>query len=50
MRQAELLGSNPSECQIVDLFHRVISSVILLKSIGRSNFDRGLHNNNVDSK
>ena len=27
-RQAEVLGSNPSECQICELFCRVLSSVL----------------------
>ena len=39
-RQAEDLGSNPSECHIFD----VLSSLLLLRSVGRSNFDKDLHN------
>ena len=44
-RQAEDLGSNPSECQIFfHLFRCVLSSLLPLRSVGRSNFDKGLHN------
>ena len=43
-RQAEDLGSNPSECQICYLFCCVLSSLLPLRSVGRSNFDNGLHN------
>ena len=43
-RQAEDLGSNPSECQIFHLFRCVLSSLLPLRSVGRSNFDNGLHN------
>ena len=42
--QAEDLGSNPSECQIFHLFCYVIFSLLRLRSVGRSNFDKGLHN------
>ena len=38
------LGSNPSECQIFNLFSCVLSSLLPLRSVGRSNFDKGLHN------
>ena len=38
------LGSSPSECQIFHLFRCVLSSVLPLRSVGRSNFDKGLHN------
>ena len=38
------LGSTPSECQIFHLFRCVLSSAVLLRSVGRSNFDKGLHN------
>ena len=38
------LGSNPSECQILNLFRSVPSSLLHLRSVGRSNFDKGLHN------
>ena len=38
------LGSNPSECQIFNLFRCVLSSLLLLRIVGRSNFDKGLHN------
>ena len=41
---AEDLGSSPSECQIFHLFRCVLSSVLPLRSVGRSNFDKGLHN------
>ena len=43
-RQTEDLGSNPSECQIFHLFRCVLSSLLPLRSVGRSNFDKGLHN------
>ena len=43
MRHAEHLGSNPSECLIFDLFHCILSSLLPLRSVGRSNFDKGLH-------
>ena len=43
-RQAEDLGSNPSDCQIFYLFRCVLSSLLPLRSVGRSNFDKGLHN------
>ena len=35
---------NPSECQIFYLFRCVLSSLLPLRSVGRSNFDKGLHN------
>ena len=38
------MGSNPSECQIFHLFRCVLSSLLVLRSVGRSNFDKGLHN------
>ena len=37
-------SSNPSECQIFHLFRCVLSSLQPLRSVGRSNFDKGLHN------
>ena len=43
-RHAEDLGSNPSECHIYYLFRCVLSSLLPLRSVGRSNFDKGLHN------
>ena len=43
-RQVEDLGSNPSESQIFHLFRCVLSSLLPLRSVGRSNFDKGLHN------
>ena len=43
-RIAEDLGSNPCECQIFYLFRCVISSLLPLRSIGRSKFDKVLHN------
>ena len=43
-QQAEVLGLNPSKCQIGRLFRHVLSSVIPWRSIGRSNFNSGLHN------
>ena len=43
-RQAEDLCSNPSECQIFHLFLHVLSSLLPLRNVGRSNFDKGLHN------
>ena len=43
-RQAEELGSNPSECQIFHVFRCVLSSLLPLRSFGRSNIDKGLHN------
>ena len=42
-RQAEDLGSNPSECQIFHLFRCVVSSLLPLRSVGRSNIDKGLY-------
>ena len=38
------LGFNPRKCQIINFFHCVPSSEPPLQSIGRSNFDKGLHN------
>ena len=43
-RQAEDLCLNPSECQIFHLFRCVLSYLLPLRSVGRSNFDKGLHN------
>ena len=43
-RQAEDLGAYPSECQIFKLFRCVLSSQLLLRNSGKSNFDKGLHN------
>ena len=43
-RKAEDLGSSPSECQIFHWFRCVLSSVLPLRSVGRSNFDKGLNN------
>ena len=43
-RKAEDLGSSPRECQIFHLFLCVLSSVLPLRGVGRSNFDKGLHN------
>ena len=43
-RQAEDLGSNPNECQIFHLIRCALSSLLPLRSIGRSNFDKGLRN------
>ena len=37
------LYSYPSECQIFYLFRCVLSSLLPLRSVGRSNFDKGLH-------
>ena len=42
--QAEDLGSNPIECQIFRLLRSVLSSLVPLQSVGRSNFDKGLYN------
>ena len=42
-RKAEELCSNPSECQIFHLFRCVLSSLLPLRSVVRSNFDKGLH-------
>ena len=42
-RQAEDLGSNLRECLIICLFPSVVSSLLHLRSVGRSNFDKGLH-------
>ena len=41
---AEDLGSTPSDCQVFYLFRCVHSSVQPLRSVGRSNFDKGRHN------
>ena len=38
------LSSNPRVCQIFYLFRCVLSSLLPLQNVGRSNFDRGLHN------
>ena len=48
----EVLGSTPGECQFFQLFRCFLSSVLPLRSVGRSNFDKGRHNSNnyVDSK
>ena len=35
------LGSNPSECQIFNLFRRILSSMLPWRNFGRSNFDSG---------
>ena len=43
-RQAEDQGSNPSECHIFYLFRCVLSSLLPLRIVGRSNFYKGLHN------
>ena len=43
-RYAEDLGSTPSECQVFYLFRCVHSSMQPLRSVGRSNFDKGRHN------
>ena len=43
-RQAEDLGSNHSECLIFQLFRCVLSSLLPLRCVGRSNFDKGLYN------
>ena len=51
MRQVEDLGSNPSECQIFNVFRCVLSSLLPLGSVGRSNFDKGFAQfNDVDWK
>ena len=42
-RQAVDLCSNPTECQIFHLFCCFLSSLLPLRSVGRSNFDKGLH-------
>ena len=46
-----VLGSTPGECQFFQLFRCFLSSVLPLRSVGRSNFDKGRHNSNnyVDS-
>ena len=43
-RYAEDLGSSPSECLVFYSFRCVLSSVLPLRSVGRSNFDKGRHN------
>ena len=43
-RQAEDLGSNRRVCQIFDLFRCVLSSLLHLRGVGWSNFDKGLRN------
>ena len=43
-RKAGDLGSTPSDCQIFYLFRCVLSSMLPLRSVGRSNFDKGRHN------
>ena len=43
-RQSMDMGSNPSEYQILDLFRCVLFSLLPLRSVGRSNFNKGLHN------
>ena len=43
-RKAWDLGSTPSECQIFYLFRCVLSSMLPLRSVGRSNLDKGRHN------
>ena len=43
-RKAGDLGSTPSECQIFYLFRCVLSSMLSLRSVGRSNFKKGRHN------
>ena len=40
-RQSVDMGSNPSEYQILDLFRCVLSSLLPLRSVGRSNFNKG---------
>ena len=42
-RKAVDLVWNPSVCHIFYLFRCVLSSVVPLRSVGMSNFDRGLH-------
>ena len=51
-RIRKVLGSTPGECQFFQLFRCFLSSVLPLRSVGRSNFDKGRHNSNnyVDSK
>ena len=49
-RVTQSLVSNPSDCQIFYLFRHILSSVLPWRSVGRFNFDSGLHNNNVDYK
>ena len=44
INSVSFLGSNPSECQIFHLFCCVLSSLLPLRSVGMSNFDKGLHN------
>ena len=47
-RKAECMGSNLSVRQIFYFFRCVLSSLLPLRSVGRSNFDKGF--NNVDYK
>ena len=42
-QQAEDMGSNPSECQILYFFCCVLSSLLPLRSVGAYNFGKGLH-------
>ena len=44
MQTLAILVQNPSECQLFHLFRCVLSSLLPLQSVGRSNFDKGLHN------
>ena len=43
-RKAVDLGSTPSECHIFYLFRCILSSVLPMRSVGRSNVDKGRHN------
>ena len=43
-RQADVLGSNPSVCQMFNLIRCVLFSMLPWRSVGWSNFDSGLHN------
>ena len=43
-RQADVLGSNPSECHILNFFRHVLSSMLSWRIVGRSNIVCGLHN------
>ena len=38
------MASNPSEFQIIRLFRSVLSALLPLRSMRRSNFDKGMHN------
>ena len=40
----KVLGSNPSECHIFNMFRCVLSSLLPSRSVERSNFDNDLHN------